>query len=1473
MAETPPTSGRVGTFDGRYQYDHIFPRGRSGETLRAWIPSDNNRLVVIKRPAPQDAPPMRAAQELSIRTEKKALERLSGHPVLTELRATGNFRVGGQSHEYIVMDRAHGEILENIVLSLAQQGQRLPLLEMLVIVDELLDLLVLAHDQQVVYNDVDAKHLFWDRENYRLKVIDWGNAVLLDESGSHNNITRQADVHQVGQLLYFIITGGKRFESETSPDGEYAVIFGLDAPSAPSQLLAIITQATHPNLRRRYSTIVELRQSLSEIRRPLTERRQKALEKVDAALQERNSQQALQALTAQLDEIAEQDPGFPQVHNLYRAIQTQMQRLQTQSNIDAGRIYLDTANWPRAIETMLDLLNEADEESAPIIRFIVSAAELMDHHERGEAPKELAPALDELLRGDPQHAGWLLHNSDVELNQLLADRLSSYIPSVMLLRPALTRLRVEATQDPQLSEIVAPITDIEALLKQRDDEPSLKQVMALYRQIAERLTPIHPILQAADNDRLVEVAQRATQATKTLIHHLEQASDHIYSQAAEALDDLHAAASIDPMNPIFQELQDYFEEIQLAVEAIANFKPDEAGTQLGPWLQRVLNILQNYANDVNDTMLHHALNDLQSTANLWDQICEAVIVGQRVNINSLFIRIARQIATLNPMLAQWARDRGDDARSIEHIELLSPNQELAKRLIEAQRLWDQGKLRDAAYQAEGAFSLAQSEGELQAVKKLSELSTLPANWVEHEGTKSYELTSRTEKAITALFSSAEKQLLDQFTAQMKSENAYINSMQRGLIDSLQQHSSHAPRVLFLHYVFQGMLCVQEKDLHGANFWQKAALKVNTDGAANPAYAAFANHLNARQLIAEVEENLAGVNSIERLNAVRSLLNHPQANQWLGGIQVGVRQLEVAIKHWEDGEFKAAREAFGNAQDQLAIGAEAADIDISTLQQWVENLQKTAEGLHSIKLSIEEIAHTTSIPAPGSFINVDPRIEQQLMTIVVQTEETLGGDYVHQMRQWLSTYQSVMYTYSKDLPKADKLREFQTHFANLFINRHPTFRLYQIWREITQNLPDNSPTPITPPPMSGQVIEDETPTSTAQENEAPKSRGRNRNTPPPDENIPSFTTENDSAADVHFEDQEMPAATNIPWGVVGAVAVVLLGVIAFVLLGGFGEDDGTSDNNANNAGGNNPGAVLVDEASATPSPESLASQTLVPATSTPSVSPSQSVAASASPSNTATNTPSETATDIPTATASISPSPSPTNLPPSPTDEPPPPTENTESAAQNPPAANDFLAFDFLTALNESNTSTYSWNSVWFYNGVAGPWQLGELNDANQSGPVVVKIAADDMRQITGLEDAAEQLQRIELEMTLALPLPNDAEAIGSGIYFGLGVENADLERSSAEILIQRPNSVDIGVREDGRYNSLRGFPESNFTFTLSIERNDDGSLTMRYGDDILPYETSNLYPPGTPFIPVLYTSRGGVVIIVSEMIFSFEEVE
>src|SRR5262245_32841993 len=119
-------------FDGRYRYDYIYPRGRSGETLRAVDTQENDRPVVIKRPAPNDAPPIRAGQEVSILNERKALSRLAGHPAATALLGSGQFIVGGVAHQYIVMERGQGALVSDIVRELAGRGERMAELEMLV---------------------------------------------------------------------------------------------------------------------------------------------------------------------------------------------------------------------------------------------------------------------------------------------------------------------------------------------------------------------------------------------------------------------------------------------------------------------------------------------------------------------------------------------------------------------------------------------------------------------------------------------------------------------------------------------------------------------------------------------------------------------------------------------------------------------------------------------------------------------------------------------------------------------------------------------------------------------------------------------------------------------------------------------------------------------------------------------------------------------------------------------------------------------------------------------------------------------------------------------------------------------------------------------------------------------------------------------------------------------------------------------
>ncbi len=1414
MSETPR---RFGTFDNRYRYDHIYPRGRSGETLRAW---DGDTPIVIKRPAPQDAPPMRAAQEVSIRTERKALERLSGHPVLTELYTTGTFRVGGKTHEYIAMERAEGGIVADMVLGLAEREERLPTLEMLIIVDQLLDLLVRAHDQQVVYNDVDAKHLFWNRDTYRLKVIDWGNAVLLDEGGAHS-VTRQADIFQVGELLYFIMTGGKRLDSDTSPEGDHAVIFGLDAVHVPAALQTVITQATHPNLRRRYTTIAELRQQLREIRKPLEDSRNTLLDEVRDGLESSRNQQELAQLAERIDDALVTDPGHPETRQLREAVTAELRRLKMQSNIDAGRIYLDTANWSRASETMLDLLQDSDEATAPIIRFIAAAAEYLESYDRTEPPAALAPAIDELLRGDPQQAGVILATASDEDSQFIAERLTALVSEVVLLRPPLLRLQ----DDEQLDVAV-----VQTRLDRQPEMLLLQEFIGNYRGAAEQLAAMQTV---AETDRLKDALSRAQNATTAILNYLETASRCVYSDSTRAKDALQAAYQIDPQNKAFDLIADYFDEVHLAIEALAAFKPKPNGADLEGWFERVVNLLKPYGEDVADQHLHTALGALQTASTLWIETLDALILGSRVIARDNLVGLAQHTQALSPHLATWANNMAQTVADTPYIEGLSPNAKLAQSLANGYKLWDQGKYKQVKELANRLSSDA--EGEQQAIERLARLASIPAEWLDKGGAKDYTLTDRSERDIVALFLPGEANALENFTEQMPSETIYLKTMVRGLVDVMRQSSSAGLRILFLHYTWRGMLCMQENDLEGARFWREAALKTIADGRSYPTFAEFDTHLTACKLLQEAETALNAVQSPEDLMAARSLLNQPLADQWLGDVQRAVRHLEVGLRNWEDGDFRSARDEFDTALSRLESGEEHSGIDLTALRRWTKPLRDSAANLHTSRLKLEEIAHSTTVPAPGEVLEPNPVVEQVMVSIIESTEKLLGPDHAHQIQQWLSTYRTVRDTYiDTTLDRSEKQVTFQAHFAGLFIDRHPTYRLFRAWREVIQNLPDDFEMTS---PTDESVIEGEVATEAS---EAFVDHAEILT----DDDMPGFVGEERQG--VYYEDEVGTQSANIPWMTLAAIGVVIIGVLAFALLGGFGSDD-TPDEAENRAAS---AATVSTRASVSPTiSREQPTNTLMPTTAEASDTPVL-VATEPAASNTATTEP--TATDPPTATET--PMSSPTHTP--------APTTAIPTAE---PFEDDGFPQDVLRTMNNLPSGEWDWNPNWLKPAAGGLWQLGNSRTAVGDGPLVVQMSPAFLQASYGTE-AAERLVVVEAEMQLSL-----GEDIPD-MFFGFGLENDTGYRSAGEIRIPRPGHIGWGINENGNYTEETSFPTTDLVVEIRLVRNTNGTLTL-FVDNQRLGESAARFGDGIPLTPVLYTSGGGVFVVVSRLQYQFQPIQ
>ncbi|MCD4685469.1 MAG: hypothetical protein K8S97_06000, partial [Anaerolineae bacterium] len=580
MSAQPPGRRTESLFDNRYRYDHIYPRGRSGETLRAYDTHDNDRPVVIKRPAPQDAPPMRAGQEVSIRTERQALERLVGHPVLTALCGSGTFRVGGHTHDYIVMDLARGQIVEALVLELAEREAYLSELEVLVIIDRLLDLLIHAHDKQVIYNDVDAKHLFWDRDSYQLKVIDWGNAVFLDEPGALPIVSRATDIYQCGELLYFILTGGNRLVVETGDDGDtFFINFGLDAERIPARLQSILTRAIHPDLQQRFGTLMELRHALSAYRAPLERERNDIVSHVHKRVRPTASQDELEELRARLQDALALDPGYPDARQLDEEIVQFLAQIQFQADLDAIRIYLESGNWTRALALLHDLQAGAG-HNAPLLRFLIAAAAQLDELHLTSPPAGFLAALDPLFDGDAPAAGYtLLVTEDTRpparlTHWLLAEHLAVHMPDVTLLRPHLVRRRHELGGTPGAEDIITLLDAIEDQL-QRPPLSGLTGLQVIYQEVGAILSAMEETLEATSAQRDTEAQEtalasviRACRAAQGILAHLEDVGHGVFSDPPQASAALQRAVRINPTATHFTALHDYFDEVHQAITAL-----------------------------------------------------------------------------------------------------------------------------------------------------------------------------------------------------------------------------------------------------------------------------------------------------------------------------------------------------------------------------------------------------------------------------------------------------------------------------------------------------------------------------------------------------------------------------------------------------------------------------------------------------------------------------------------------------------------------------------------------------------------------------------------------------------------------------------------------------------------------------------------------------------------------------------------
>jgi hypothetical protein len=1466
-----------GLFDGRYRYDHIYPRGRSGETLRAYDTHNNDRLVVIKRPVPNDAPPIRAGQEVSILAERDALRRLAGHPVLTELVDEGHFIVGGTSHRYIVMERGTGVIIADEVFDLAERGDRLPKLEMLVVLDDLLDLLQTAHARDIVYNDVDAKHLFWDREAYRLKVIDWGNAVFLEgDDITPQGVSKASDVFQVGELLFFILTGGRRAEVPRDAEPSWNVDFGEDAPSISPDMVRVTSRALHPNPRYRYPSIADLRRALTDVRKPHEAERNATLARVNERLRRDRSRDELNTLRAMLHPALMMDVGYPAARDADAEITARLKDLQIAADLDAARIYLETANWRGAADILGELKGNARGDTLAIIKLLFDWAVLLMEDDQQTLTPTVQEAVQLVFDGSWERAANILvlapaaNPAAHRIHMRLAERVTSHLPEVVLLRPNLFRLgealaSLDGTDGVHLTEQRELLDQINVMLADMATDEQAVNMVALrdtYRGIVDRLNAMTTLMEAVNigwGERRLPLSslQRAQNAAMNLADNMHVIGKQAAGAPRDALGALDNARAIDPTNPAWDNVRDLLNDLYNLLQSYQTYVPVADGSDLAAWLGRTQGQINPYRERLFDEVLNGMGEGLKVAAAQWGQYDDRTIAGNRAGLLELLTRAADAVGTVSPTLAGWFNQLRNVVNGAAYVERHALTGGLGRALADGWTAFDDGRLADAERLAVQASQAAKTTLHKAVVRRLQTLAEITRNWGERNGYIDADRTASASESLNALYTDEENIVRRRFNAQMPAQDTYLKAMGKGLVEVYGMHSTAAQRLLFADYILQGAIDAHDGAFENVAFWMEAAGRTLPGKAdAHPLMKTLAELTERLQDLLELADGLnalGGPGSIEQLGAIRlELEDHKRAKVVADAVHA-LREVENALPDWSNAEFRTAGMKLEKAAKAAHTAQQTMRVELSGFVGWLEELGAASAQLHATKGALVRAAEERP-DAPT------PELMQYHQTLVNMTEAQIGTPYIATLKLWADTYVSFADVAESDQRRSAKLTSFNELFRAMFIDRHPAYPLYRHWFDLTERAPE-FPAPPTEDPQPRMTDEDDTLTPADI----------------PDETAP--------APDDEADDTPRPArrGQRVPLPVVTLVAVAVLAVVGLALSNVFGGAPPPPEIAVTVSDTPDPAATGTAEADAgateaaiiaafTDTPTAIPPETVTAAVALTENADAQltltAVASELAPTEPPTATEPPRADDVtPTSTATepVTPSATPTA-----TNTPTPTLTHTPSATPTPtvPAAGRTGEVDLLTLFNRvtrENPDAVFWDGVRF--GQEGEaWRLG----------VGVDTAEDTLTLGPPPEFAVAYLgagapgRIIVAEATIALTTFNPA-LLGEGsegVSFGMLLAPADsadpfTSGFGLQLDVVQPGVVNIGGRENGVFDVTSQRALNAVIARVRLERTPDGTVQTFFNGEPLGVVGAGL-SADAPLLPVIFTTDGGVILSVTE---------
>ena len=1425
-------------FDNRYRYNYIYPRGRSGETLRAVDTITDDRPVVIKRPNPNDAPPIRAGQEVSIINERDALTRLAGHPVLTELLGNGQFFVGGIPQQYIVMERAEGVIVADEIVSLAGQHQRLPELEMLEILDRLVDLLRAAHDLDIVYNDVDAKHLFWNREKYELKVIDWGNAVFLEgDEVTLQGISRQTDIYQMGELIYFILSSGYRVEVPRDADAEFRVDFHQDSEAIDPRLQAIVTRAVHPNLRYRYASLSELNADLLRYRTPMEQERNAVVNRTINKLKAPNlSRNELVALQTNLQIALRQNPAYPAARNARKEIVDRLRDLEVSADLDAVKIYMAGSNWASAADLLSELRERAGSKTGGLVHLLLDWCLLLMDSQQGQVPPSItnASALLFAYKADKAANTLLLGDTEDEsiqvLQSRLAERVSSRFPDVLLLHPNIFRLdsavQQLGTEGIPINEARSILTGINQALDQaaRMDNPGAGQLRDIYRETVESLTALNANLQTlslqhefSERRLPLNALTRAINAAMALADNMHVIGKQAANNPRDALTALDASRAIDPPNPVWDKIEDFLSLLYEILQNSQIYVPAADGSDLEKWLNTKQDELTPFAGQLFDEMLSEMLDGISTAQVAWKRYRDVVVAGDKAEATAVLTRAAETVSTISPTLSSWFNQLSSVVKNAGYVERHSVPGHLGRTLADGWAAFDQGQLADAQRLGQQAMEIARSEEEEFIAERLWRLSRVLRDWVERNGVESESRTQNALVDIEDLFTDAENRAINGFATQMPSTDTYLKAMGQGLVQAFGSTNTAALRILFGQYILSGVLDAHDGAIDDARFWHAACLRSLPDTAErHVALRKLDEFIERRDSLLAAQNIFAEVtgphitDSIAEL--IRRLESSSQARLLTPGVQ-SLKALESALQDWADAEFRAAGNKIEQVLRSITEAESNANISMTAYRAWMMELQVALAEL-SVKRRnlLQEIDRQIDEPQKST------RDAIHLQADV--TEDLLGYKHAQMMLSWRDTYEAIVSIYTGDKRRSEKLEAMDELFKAMFIDRNPAYPLFRHWYRLVEATPE-------------APLEEEE--------------------PDPDEAVEAVTAQTSGHARIPealtpAESEAKTAGMN-RWVFNVALLIGLILIIGGLfslassgnlesILEAILPDTAATQSPAADADASelDPAAVMPDSQEPTQTePETGIAES---ADGEPDSSEDSALAAATQqPTATDLPAPTEIPTEIPTLASTIAPTPQPTAiLPP-----------DGLKGPQN-----------LLDLYNNAQAAPF-WDAT-YLSTQNGSWRLGVSGETD--GETIFLFPPADLLNRSYGNDAPGRITRLEAELTLHST--NPAFVTNDQVYFGVLLQSADGERN-AGIQVQQvgPNIISLALYKDNEADFISQRSVSNVITRLRLERDPSTGAISAYFNDSRIGDSIAFVGAEEDIEPVIFVKDGGVVIGVS----------